>query len=712
MTTIYARVQDQVLTATISPKLACNNRKSVKLHVDFDSKWDGYAKSALFFTDNDPTVYPELLSSSGECTIPHEVLADAGRLFITIQGINSSTGQLKSTTPISYKILPGTPSLVVSDPSPSVYEQLATRNSVIEARMNTFETGSTVEGSEVMGIRTGADGKTYDSAGEAVRTQFNAITEKIKTLRGFGFMAEGELLIDTNNKTICAKALMLLTSDRSFAYITNNSTPIAFDNTGTSLRSIFAVKTDGGYELHLGTESDMNKYENVYYICGYYSGKLVGGNFSPKLAVTINGNTKDAWVVTYNGNYNTFVQALNEQDNNLNASYQKLIDFVYHISSVNENVVEFTDVHITSQNVSVDASGELGNSENLSRLSVREMIPAYNSGKIEIVMSIATNYACNLYLFDENRAFISTSYHTGENGIISIPIDASYFRVMICRTSNESIDTNELVKIRLHSVKNKTTLDMIPEMLLSNETTHIKLLGDSITQGMGSTGYVGYTITENDEQISVRGNGPDYNSKGEDYVEGDYLGELGTRRWYESTSSTGWSNKLKSYFESKFDCVVKNYGMSGIASGNLSGLCEPLVSDEDDIVILMIGTNDRTSTTKANFKANVMNFVNFLRGRKKKVVLMGSTPVSVANEAEHDFHMEDVNTILQSIAYSCNVAFISVYDHFIDYCNTKGIEIDTLLKDGLHPNDAGYEVMFKIISRSLGVSVKRDGAAW
>ena len=176
MTTISARIQDQVLTATILPKLACNNRKSVKLHVNYDSGWNSYAKSALFYTDQNPTVYPVVLNSSGDCIIPHEVLADEGYLYITIQGVKSSTGELKSTTPIMYKILPGTPSLVVSPPSPGVYEQLLTKDKVLEARLSIAEAGVNVD-SEVADIRAGASGHEYASAGDAVRAQLGAVLQ-------------------------------------------------------------------------------------------------------------------------------------------------------------------------------------------------------------------------------------------------------------------------------------------------------------------------------------------------------------------------------------------------------------------------------------------------------------------------------------------------------------------------------------------------------
>lgn len=262
MTTIKARAQDQVLTATILPKLACNNRKSVKLHVDFDSAWDGYAKSALFNTSNDTTVYAEVLDSNGECILPHEVLADAGFLFISIQGINSDTSQLKSTSYIQYRVLPGTPSLVVSAPSPSVYEQLATKNKVLEARMNTIEMGSTVEGSEVSGIRAGYDGTEYDSAGDAVREQVSDIhsifanasinaNTPITEIKGYYISSTGAKF---ENESYSISAPLFVAAGYTLKFTARGYK--------SQVAMISEVKSDGSYlPLVNSTDSELRTYE-------------------------------------------------------------------------------------------------------------------------------------------------------------------------------------------------------------------------------------------------------------------------------------------------------------------------------------------------------------------------------------------------------------------------------------------------------------------
>lgn len=171
MTLIHAKVHDQVLVATILPKMACNSHNTVKMHVDFDSTWNGYTKTALFYTSSDPTVYPAEINATGECVIPAEVLATAGYLCISVQGIIPALGLIKTTTLIKYKILPGTPSLVVSDPSPSIYQQLLTACARID---NIIAHNNDTEGNtELIDIRTGLNGVIYPTAGAAVRTQFS-----------------------------------------------------------------------------------------------------------------------------------------------------------------------------------------------------------------------------------------------------------------------------------------------------------------------------------------------------------------------------------------------------------------------------------------------------------------------------------------------------------------------------------------------------------
>ena len=179
MTIIYAATEDQHLIATVIPKLAQNNVNTVRLHVAFDSSWDPYpAKSAVFTTSHSARPYPVSISAQGDCLLPKEVLVEEGKVYIVVQGENSNNGTLKSSTRLTVKVLGGHPSVIISDPSPSVYQQLMTVNAVLDARMRQLEAGGTVEGSEVIGIRTGADGKVYETAGDAVREQLTQKADK------------------------------------------------------------------------------------------------------------------------------------------------------------------------------------------------------------------------------------------------------------------------------------------------------------------------------------------------------------------------------------------------------------------------------------------------------------------------------------------------------------------------------------------------------
>lgn len=250
----------------------------------------------------------------------------------------------------------------------------------------------------------------------------------------------------------------------------------------------------------------------------------------------------------------------------------------------------------------------------------------------------------------------------------------------------------------------------IPYIFESDTQIKIKLLGDSITQGSGSTGYVEW----NDGTNTYRGNGPDYPNKWEGYVDGDYLGHSGTLYWYESTSGAGWGQLIKAYYEDKFNVSVKDYGMGGAKVSDILSRLSTLVSPDDDIITLMIGTNDRRAESLSEFCSTLDNLISRLLSMEKEVILISPSPLSVSAEANSTyFHAEDINNALSYMAYKYSLKFISVFDELLKYAEYRDINVDTFLNsDGVHPNDTGYAQMFKIISRGLGIGVKRNGANW
>ena len=142
MTTIKLLANDQHLTVTEKPKVASGDVESVKLKVEFDALWGNYtARSAVFYTANNPTVYEALLMDD-ECVIPHEVLSEPGTLCIGVRGLKADGTAIKTSTVVKYKIAEGasSPAESTKEPSPDMYQQLlASIDSKLDPFRSDFE---------------------------------------------------------------------------------------------------------------------------------------------------------------------------------------------------------------------------------------------------------------------------------------------------------------------------------------------------------------------------------------------------------------------------------------------------------------------------------------------------------------------------------------------------------------------------------------------
>lgn len=191
MTIINLYTADQALYTAERPKVASGNKNTVQLYVVFDPKWDGYAKSGIFRTAKSSKEYESVMANN-RCLVPKEVLKESGHIFISVRGVNSTNGAVKQSAEVRYEVEKGSDGMMVFEPSPDVYRQLLSAYGSVEqmiaverARINELAKlpkGSTAGDAELMDIRVGADGNTYDTAGEAVRKQYSKAAARIDDL--------------------------------------------------------------------------------------------------------------------------------------------------------------------------------------------------------------------------------------------------------------------------------------------------------------------------------------------------------------------------------------------------------------------------------------------------------------------------------------------------------------------------------------------------
>ena len=223
-------------------------------------------------------------------------------------------------------------------------------------------------------------------------------------------------------------------------------------------------------------------------------------------------------------------------------------------------------------------------------------------------------------------------------------------------------------------------------LLSSDKKVQIKLLGDSITHGVGGTGFA---------------------QDGEPIVE----------KYARNPNGYCWAHRFKAYMEEKFHCEVTNNACTGTRIEFIIDHFDELVDAQDDLVICTIGTNNRHQyfhdlpehTREEHlelFYQNILKLHKKFVVSGKQVIFVANIPASAKNEEDGEnyrrlFHMEDVCRMYEAASEVCGFPLLCLYKRFLNYCAEQNITVDSLLKDGLHPNDAGYDVMFILLKKAF-----------
>lgn len=231
---------------------------------------------------------------------------------------------------------------------------------------------------------------------------------------------------------------------------------------------------------------------------------------------------------------------------------------------------------------------------------------------------------------------------------------------------------------------------LLNDALKSGERVKVKLLGDSITHGVG---------------------GKCFAQKGERIVEGfDF---------FRNPEGFCWANLMSEYLWERYGAVVVNNGCSGVKIEFIIEHFDALVDADDDFVICTIGTNNRHQFKKdgpkqdrdemiETFYQNILKLNRMFEERGIPVVFVANIPASAYDETDKaDYwrvlHMDDINREYKRAREAAGFELISLYDLASEYVSVRGMLIDDLLRDGLHPNDEGYRVMFELLKAELEI---------
>lgn len=222
-----------------------------------------------------------------------------------------------------------------------------------------------------------------------------------------------------------------------------------------------------------------------------------------------------------------------------------------------------------------------------------------------------------------------------------------------------------------------STYSELAQRLYHDDVESINLIGDSITAGVGVPSQSfpddGRIIYEDDEY---------------EFRESNHTGET-------------WANGFRTYIHSNFmEIDFLNSGIGGRSTEWAVEHQSTWLSDNEDVVFVMLGTNDRLSGDLDLLNQNLRSFLSFVDDNSNTMVVMSPPPAS--SDVEYEFGAKEINELVKRISEENNYTFISHYEHFNEYVEENDIEMTDLIHpDGTHPIEKGYHEMWRHIKSEL-----------
>lgn len=185
----------------------------------------------------------------------------------------------------------------------------------------------------------------------------------------------------------------------------------------------------------------------------------------------------------------------------------------------------------------------------------------------------------------------------------------------------------------------------------------------------------------------------------------------------------GWVEKLKVFTNKKsiksnleYYCAVYNLAIDGNTTENLLNRLDfeikQRVCGEEIVFLFAIGLNDSAVMNMNNiekippekFRQNIKELISMSKIYSTKIIFFGILPVdelkvdpipwSMGKSYKNDSILR-YNDIIKSVCQEYKIDFVGLFEEF------KKEEYRNLLEDGAHPNSAGHEKIYEIISGYL-----------